>query len=194
MVLFINACVRSESRTKHLAEHLLSALEDSVNEVCLETVAFPDVNESFLKERDSRISTRQYDHPMFVFARDFAEADTIVVAAPYWDLSFPSSLKQYFEQICVTGITFEYTEDGTPHGLCRAKKIYYITTSGGPMFQTVYGYGYVKALAEVFFGIQEIHLISAEGLDLPDADIEGILQQSIDEIDTILNKNGEIPV
>ncbi len=30
---------------------------------------------------------------MFLYAKDFAESDIIVIAAPYWDLSFPSILK-----------------------------------------------------------------------------------------------------
>ena len=61
---------------------------------------------------------------MFELARQFAAADQIVIAAPYWDLSFPAALKQYFEQINVLGITFAYTPEGVPKGLCRARKLY----------------------------------------------------------------------
>ncbi len=58
------------------------------------------------------IASRQFDDPYFRYARQFAGADEIVIAAPYWDLSFPSVLKVYLEHICITGITFQYTPEG----------------------------------------------------------------------------------
>ena len=71
-----------------------------------------------------------------------------MIAAPFWDLSFPASLRQYLEQVNVPGITFRYTEEGIPVSLCRARRLYYVTTAGGYYFPEEYGYGYVKALAE----------------------------------------------
>lgn len=53
-----------------------------------------------------------YRDPLFRYAKQFAQAADIVVAAPYWDLSFPAILKVYLEQICVTGLTFQYTPEG----------------------------------------------------------------------------------
>ena len=109
MVLFINACVRKESRTKQLADHVLSKLHEPYEEVYLNAIDFPVVDESFLGRRDRLIADREFGDPMFDLARQFAEADEIVIAAPFWDLSFPATLKQYFEQINVTGVTFYYT-------------------------------------------------------------------------------------
>ena len=109
MVLFINACVRKESRTKQLADHVLSKLNEPYEEVYLNAIDFPVVDESFLGRRDRLIADREFGDPMFDLARQFAEADEIVIAAPFWDLSFPATLKQYFEQINVTGVTFYYT-------------------------------------------------------------------------------------
>ncbi len=82
-ILFINACVRKDSRTKILADHLLSKMSGEITEV----------------------------KPA--------------------DIEFPANLKQYIEQINVLGITFAYTSEGTPKGLCKAKKLYYVTTVGG---------------------------------------------------------------
>ena len=42
-----------------------------------------------------------------------------------------NSSPEYFEQINVLGITFVYTPEGYPKGLCRAKALYYVTTAGG---------------------------------------------------------------
>lgn len=46
---------------------------------------------------------------MFKYAHEFANADLIVIAAPFWDLSIPALLKVYIENIAVDGITFEYS-------------------------------------------------------------------------------------
>lgn len=183
MVLFINACVRKESRTKRLADHLLARVGEPVEEVKLSDVSFPTVDEAFLGKRDSLIAAGAFDDPMFALARQFAAAEKIVIAAPYWDLSFPASLKQYIEQINVLGITFSYTPEGTPEGLCRAKELDYVMTAGGAFCPEEYGFGYIKALAESFYGINKVSLIKAVGLDIVGADVEGILSEVCREID-----------
>ena len=42
---------------------------------------------------------------MFDYANAMAQADMIVIAAPYWDMSFPASLKIFLEAASVVGIT-----------------------------------------------------------------------------------------
>ena len=106
-------------------------------------------------------------------------ADTIVIAAPYWDLAFPAVLKAYLENICVCGVTFKYSEEGIPVGLCKAKKLYYITTSVGYIGQYNMGYDYIKALCKLYFGITDTECISAEGLDIFGNDTEKILAEKI---------------
>ena len=120
---------------------------------------------------------------MFGYARQFVQADTIVIAAPFWDLSFPAALKNYLEQINAIGITFRYTPEGVPQGMCRAKKLYYVTTAGGDFVPEGYGFGYVKALAQNFYGIQDVELIKAVGLDIDGAPVEKILRECEEEID-----------
>ena len=178
MVLLVNACVRGESRTRHLAEKLLEKIGGDRVEVRLEDVAFPKTDEAFLKKRDSLIATRQFGDEYFSLAKQFAAADTIVVAAPYWDLSFPAVLKQYIEHINVLGITFEYTPEGIPKGLCKAKKLYYVMTAGGTYVPEEYGFGYIKALAQSFYGIKEVELIKATGLDIVGADVDAIMNEA----------------
>ena len=179
MILYINACVRTGSRTRRLAEAYLAKESEQITEVKLEEIDFPSVDESFLKKRDSLIAAGSFDDPLFNLARQFAEADSIVIAAPYWDLSFPASLKQYFELINVLGITFEYTADGYPRGLCRATELCYITTAGGGYCPEEFGFGYVKALAQNFYGISEVKQIRATGLDIAGADIEEIIAEAL---------------
>ena len=76
-----------------MADAILSRLGDEVTELRLEDIDFPLVNEDFLRRRDALIAAGSLDDPMFAMARQFAAADTVVIAAPFWDLSFPAMLK-----------------------------------------------------------------------------------------------------
>ena len=182
-VLFINACVRSESRTRRLADRVLAKLNLPYEELRLEEIRFPFTDEQFLKMRDRLISGHDFNNALFDHARQFAEAEIIVIAAPYWDLSFPAVLKQYFEQINVLGITFKYTEEGIPVGLCKAKKIFYVTTAGGGFAPQEFGFGYVKALAHNFYGVQDVRLVMAAGLDIYGANVEMFLRAAEETIE-----------
>ena len=184
-ILFINACVRTESRTRQLTEILLLKLNRPYEEVRLHEIAFPVADEDFLNMRDRLIAERDFENPLFDLARQFSESEIIVIAAPYWDLSFPAALKQYFEQINVVGITFKYTEDGIPVGLCKARRLYYVTTAGGSYVPEEFGFGYIKALSQGFYGIQEVRKIEAAGLDLVGADVSAIMRAAESTIDSI---------
>lgn len=181
-ILFINCCVREESRTRKIAEALLARLDGDIEELDLSQVSFPVADGDFIRERDSLIAAADYSHPMFDPAHQFAAADTIVIAAPYWDLSFPAALKQYIEQINVTGVTFVYGPDGIPQGLCRATKLYYVMTAGGCFTPEEFGYGYIRSLAQNFCGIEDTELIKAVGLDIDGADVNEIIRECIESI------------
>ena len=84
-------------------------------------------------------------------------------------------LKQYLEQINVVGITFKYSEEGVPIGLCSAKRLFYVTTVGGNYAPEAFGFGYVEALAQSYYGIQEVRKIEAVGLDIYGADVDAIM-------------------
>ena len=182
MILFINACVRKDSRTKKIADLLLSKLGDFVCEVRLSEVDFPKTDEDFLKWRDACIGAGDFSAPYFELGKQFAAADVIVMAAPYWDMSFPAVLKQYIEHINIRGVTFAYGADGIPYGLCRARKLYYVMTAGGDYVPEGFGFGYIKALAEGFYGISQVELIKAVGLDIYGADVEEIMKSCIEKL------------
>jgi FMN-dependent NADH-azoreductase len=181
-ILYVNACVRKESRTRRLAEKLLSKLDEPFEEIRLEEIKFPSINEDFLKMRDRLIAEGDFQNAFFDLARQFSEAETIVIAAPYWDLSFPAMLKQYLEQINVVEITFKYSEEGVPIGLCRANRLFYVTTAGGYYVPEDYGFGYVKALAQNYYGIQDVRKIEAVGLDIFGADACAIMKSAEDAL------------
>ena len=181
-ILYVNACVRTESRTRRLAETLLRKLNKPYEEIRLADYPFPVVNEEYLNERDRLRLNGDLQAPMFSLARQFSEAETIVIAAPFWDLSFPAALKQYLELINVVGITFRYSEEGIPIGLCKAGSLFYVTTAGGYYVPEEFGFGYVKALAQNYYGIQDVRQISAAGLDIQGADVDAIMKAAEDSV------------
>ena len=181
-ILYVNACVRKESRTRRLAEKLLSKLDKPFEEIRLEKMVFPTSNDDYLNLRDQLVSRGGFQNPLFDLARQFSEAETIVIAAPYWDLSFPAMLKQYLEQITVVGVTFKYSEEGIPVSLCKAKRLFYVTTAGGFFVPEDYGFGYVKALAQNYYGIPVVRKIEAVGLDIDGADVNAIMAAAEDAL------------
>ena len=182
-ILFVNACPREGSRTLELAKYALSKLEGEVTELPLFEENLLPLNGKTLDLRDKMIAAGNFDHPLFKYARQFIQADRIVLAAPFWDLSFPSVVKVYIEYLMALGLTFGYTEEGLPKGNCNAKQLVFVSTAGGPVGQVHLGYEYLKALSTRYFGIPETVCFCAEKLDIVGADVEGILARTRAEID-----------
>lgn len=186
MILFIDACAREGSRTRYLAKELLGKLKGETRTVRLYEEGLSPMSRDTLAVRDSFVAAGDYSGEMFRFAREFRDADEIVIAAPFWDLSFPAILKTYFENISVSGLTFRYTGEGIPVGLCRAKRLYYVTTAGGKIFDGSFGFGYVRALCTGMFGIKECVPVKAEELDVWGNDPAEIISDAVKGLDTII--------
>lgn len=183
-ILYVNACVRAASRTDRLARAVIqksAGLGDTVEEVRLAQLDLQPLSEERLDRRTGLIRQGAWEAPMFALARQFAAADVIVMAAPYWDGSFPALLKLYIENIYVTGLVSQYSPEGRPVGLCRAQRLDYVVTAGGP-YDDRFSYRYLEALAKNFFGIAQTRLFVAEGLDLVGCDPEAILVEAIAHI------------
>lgn len=181
-ILFINACIRSNSRTLELVNCVLKKLSGNVEEIKLYEKELSPLTLKEIILRDVAAKNKDFSNDVFNLPKQFASADVIVIAAPYWDLMFPSVLKTYLENITVSGLTFCYSDQGRPESLCKAKALYYITTAGGFIGQNDFGFCYVKALAQTFFGITKIQRYAAEGLDIFGADVEKIMCQAKREI------------
>lgn len=168
-VLFVDCCIRREdSRTKRLADAFLSALPEGFSVTHLDLMAedLSYFKDSYFAQREALLAAGARDHVRFRYAHQFAEADEIVIAAPFWDLSFPALLKVYIEQVSVDGITFSSSADGL-RGLCKARHLVYLTTRGG--FYTgdamEMGSRYLDAM-HTFFGIDSYACIAADGMDV----------------------------
>ena len=177
-ILLVNACVRAGSRTLDLAQAVVAKLSGSVEEVNLSRTPMKNLDLAGMGKRGEAAQKQDFSHPDFDLARQFAAADIIVIAAPYWDMLFPAALKTYLENITVAGVTFRYSAQGRPESLCKAKALHYVTTAGGLIGQNDFGFAYVKALAQTFFGIAEVNRYAAEGLDMFGADVATILAKA----------------
>lgn len=172
-VLVIDCCIRAEkSLTQKFYQAYLNTLQPQISsgEIRLEKLFLPKEklipqDKNYLLKRDFLLSTGRTDDSMFTLARQFASADEIIIAAPYWDMSFPSFLKIYLENVSVSGITFGTGSNGTLTGLCKAKKILYFCTAGGKIEGPHLGVEYVKALGKMF-GIPEVIPYVIDGLDI----------------------------
>ena len=185
-ILFVNACPRPASRSLELAKHLLSHMDGEIEEVRLFEDGPEAMNWELLQLRDKLLATKNFEHPMLRWARQFAAAETIVIAAPYWDLLFPAVLRAYLEAVSVTGLTFYYNEQGIPQSMCQAKKLVYVSTAGGFAGENNFGFEYIKALAKNLFGIEEIHCLMAEGLDIWGADVSAIMEKAKQQAEKLI--------
>ena len=172
-VLFIDGCIKAaESRTKRIAEAFIEELQSSglydVDTVILDESNLVPLGLKEYKHRRKLIDEQRTDEPLFDYARQFANADLVLVAAPFWDMSFPSKVKVYFENVAVAGFTFINIPDGNSVGVCKAERMVYITTRGmeiedGNIMEQAAPY--LKALT-IFFGIKDFEMVSAYGLDM----------------------------
>ena len=176
-VLYINACVRPNSRTAELANCVLEKLSGEVEEVRLYEEELSPLTLQELTKREESAKSKDFSDDIYRLAKQFSQADIVVVAAPYWDMMFPAVVKNYFEKITVNGLTFAYGKNGIPYGLCKAEKLIYVTTAGGPIFHN-FGYEYVAALSKGFYGISEAQCVKAEGLDIFGADVAKIMEEA----------------
>ena len=185
-LLYIDCCIRREqSRTRQLAEAFLKELEQrgeyEIQQLCLMDENLSHFSEGFFFQREALIQQGNLNHPRFRYAHQFQKADRVVMAAPFWDLSFPALLKVYIENICVDGITFGCDERGC-FGTCQAEKLLFLTTRGGSYNGSIQESGarYLEQLCD-FWGIPQFSCIAADGLDLGVEPSEAILDRAIAE-------------
>ncbi|MCG7586259.1 MULTISPECIES: FMN-dependent NADH-azoreductase [Photobacterium] len=95
-------------------------------------------------------------------------SDTLVIAAPMYNFTIPTQLKNWFDLIARAGVTFSYTETG-PVGLLTDKKVIVVTTRGGihkdgatdlmvPYLKTILG----------FVGLTDVEFVYGEALAMGD--------------------------
>lgn len=184
-VLYIDGCVRAEnSRSLELAETYLAAWRQHHPQDEIACVHLNDLRpQPYTPETMRSLAAlgENWDAPPYALARQFRDANHIVIAAPFWNGTFPAALHAYIEHICVAGLTFVYEHDRYK-GFCHALECVFLTTRGG-FYET--GSPQLSELAVPFLksmltmqGISRLHVIAAEGLDIVGQDAQALLEDA----------------
>jgi len=180
-VLFINGCVRGEhSRTLRLAQTYLAKLREK-EKLEPQERNLSEEKLNFLTYKDFDRKTGEVGYSNISLAQEFAAADEIIVAAPFWEFLFPAVVSTYLEMISIAGITFKYTATGSV-GLCRAQSLTYIYSVGAYLTEEdKLCEKYMQKLTTLY-GIPEFHVIAAEGLDIDPTQAETIVKEVCQKI------------
>ena len=180
-LIFIDACMRAGSRTRRIADPIIAELGKrySVETVDLTRNIYPVADNYTLEDRNQGVVPAE-DVDL---AKRIAAADRIVIAAPFWEMSFPSALKVFFENMSLLGITFDSNEKEC-YGLCKAEKVMYITSrgmnisTGDPLEQAT---PYIKAISYLW-GWGELTVVAAQNMDYSsEKEIEERITKAIEE-------------
>jgi FMN-dependent NADH-azoreductase len=198
-VLYINSSVRNAgSLSRQLSAEFIAKWKaanpaDTVVERDLASNPVPHLTEQMMGAFFTPAEQRNAEQAHIVKVSDtlvdelFA-ADVIVIGAPMYNFSVPSSLKAWIDHVARAGRTFQYGANG-PEGLLKGKKVYVFTASGG-----VYSEGVAAAYDHLttflrtvlgFLGLTDVQFIRAEGVAMGEqavADTVAKGRKSIDEL------------
>ena len=181
-LLYIDACIRNgESRTKRIATPIVEALK---KKYAVDTLVLNELNLEIVKEElCSKRNSGEIDSVVMSWAEMVRDADRIVIAAPFWDMSIPAALKVFIELCSIFDVTFK-SDDKTCFGNCKAEKMLFITTRGmdiptGDIREQATPY--LKALSWLW-GIGPLQVVSAQNMDYVSAEeIEEKIRTAIAE-------------
>ena len=181
MLLFVDCCISyrgDRSRSHALCEAFLESYKkahpaEDIEVVNLQRMALKPFDQFSTDDRNALRNVKAFDAPIFKLARQFRRADRIVIGAPLRDLTFPAMLRVYIEYICVREVTYHY-ENGVCKGDCMARKLAYLTVSGGEEPEENLGTEYWRQLCRRF-GIPEFRHVEAYGLDTRPEEGEAIM-------------------
>lgn len=184
-LLIVDCCISQrgeDSRTRRMLRAYVEAFcrrhPDTQTETVTpeELLSLKPFDPQMLDERDALMSVQAWDTPVYDLARQFRAADAIVVAAPFWDLSFPAALRTYIEYISANGLTYHYEADGC-HGDCQARRLVYLTTGGDVEREDSVGVVYWRQLCAMF-GIETFDYVFGGGLDLDPEKTESLVESA----------------
>lgn len=179
-MLVVDCCIRGdESWTRKYYQSFLEKNHiKNVDVVDLQHMAMVPIDAAYLQQRDALRYAGRFDDPFFQLARQFRDANDILIAAPYWDLAFPALLKVYLEHVAVCDLTFGYDASGNNIGYCKADRLLYFSSCGGYIEGEHLGFSYIKAFANML-GIENCQSYTLEGMDIDPSLRQSIFDQAI---------------
>jgi FMN-dependent NADH-azoreductase len=115
---------------------------------------------------DAELATRALSDKLI---GELQSADLVVIGAPMYNFSIPSTLRSWFDHVLRPRVTFAYGAGG-PQGLLSGKRAIVVESRGGvysegPSQSKDFQEPYLRQLLG-FIGITEVDFIRAEGIGL----------------------------
>lgn len=191
--------VGREFVNKFLSKHSDFELEELDLYKChiprLEYTYFENRN-CMIKEEDfNKLDEKQKEevHKLVKLTDQFKEADLYVIAAPMWNLSFPSPLKEYLDCIIMEGKTIHIENDNI-EGLLNDKQraMIYIQSSGAsiPWYLKIVmnkGLNYLHNIMK-FIGIKKFEELLVDGTGSTEKEKAQAIQKAIDKINDVIEE------
>ncbi|WFA08905.1 NAD(P)H-dependent oxidoreductase [Tissierella sp. Yu-01] len=189
-ILYVKANAKPEgvSRTFRVSDSFVTVYKKFNPNDEITTLDLYKEDIRFLNSDDINMSLNNVEsgqfrnHPVFKYAYQLLDTDKIIIAAPFWNLSFPAILKAYLDCVAVGGITFKYTSEG-PKGQCIGKKAIHFVTRGGayteePLSAFELGDRYLRTLF-AFLGITDFTTFALENMDRKSTNVEQVIEDAI---------------
>lgn len=180
-VLHIDSSARAEnSVTRSLSSEITARL--SPDQVLRRDLAtpLPLLNEAWVSANFTPADQRNEAQKELLAQSDalieeLKQADTIVIGAPIYNFSVPSTLKAWIDLVARVGVTFRYTETG-PIGLLEGKRAIVAVASGGTQVGSDIDFAttYLRHVLG-FIGITNVEVVAADQLSM---DSEGSLARA----------------
>ncbi len=171
---------KSVSRTvsQMLVNELMAIHEDlELKELDLYEMSIPRLHYKYFESRNLLVNLEENNNlsrdekkeveKIIRLANEFKEADYYVIAAPMWNLLFPSPLKEYLDCVIQNDITVKISPKEVT-GLLNDKKrkMIYVQSSGGPVPKVLngkmnHGGTYIRDLFK-FAGISDFYEINVD--------------------------------
>ena len=114
---------------------------------------------------------------------EFLASDIVIIGAPMYNFTIPSTLKAWIDRLGVPRVTFRYGENG-PEGLAGGRKVVAALTSGGTydvsmvadnregLLQTFLG----------FIGVDDLHFVRVQNAGFGPEEVEKQMAAAKEEI------------
>lgn len=174
-----------------------------VEELDLYNEDIPEINHKLFSGRAEPVSDAEYNalskqeqimiDRINALCDQFLSADTYVIAAPMWSMSYPSRLKRYLDCIIINNKVIKVSPDEVK-GLLddKVRNMVYIQSSGGVYpklldWKINHGVQYVQDIFK-FLGVKRFEKILVEGIDMPSVGRDEALQRAWEDIDKVIAK------
>lgn len=204
-LLHIIATTRgAQSRTLSISKEFLHELNEKhpdvqVDELDLAKTVLPPVLDTAVKAKYLLLmggaldeQTQEVWKKVSALAENFISYDLFLITAPMWNFSIPYLLKHYIDVIMQAGILFSYTANG-PKGFAKYEQMVCITSRGSdyspgsPMHGLDHQEPYLRTIFG-FAGIEDIHFIHAQPMDLGPELAEAALEKAKEEARQMVGK------